>query len=97
LPRLSLDDVRKRPKVIVGSSDVTALLAFLGAHTGLVTFHGPMVAQQIARGEYDKRSLTGLLASRDPFGKLEAGATETTRILCGSSRCVSLLRAENFA
>lgn len=70
LPHLSLEDVRRRPKVVLGSSDVTALLAFLLAHTGLVTFHGPMVAQQIARGEYDESSLTGFTMGRESPRKL---------------------------
>ncbi len=41
LPYLSYDTIRQNPKVIVGFSDLTALLLGIHAQTGLVTFHGP--------------------------------------------------------
>lgn len=41
LPLLDWQTIAKFPKVIVGYSDITALLLSLHAKTGLVTFHGP--------------------------------------------------------
>lgn len=41
LPLLDYDLIRKHPKVVLGYSDVTALLLGIHAQTGLVTFHGP--------------------------------------------------------
>ncbi len=41
LPFLDFDAIRSHPKIIVGYSDVTALLLSIYAKTGLVTFHGP--------------------------------------------------------
>lgn len=41
LPLLDYQMIKKNPKVIVGYSDVTALLLGIHAQTGLVTFHGP--------------------------------------------------------
>jgi muramoyltetrapeptide carboxypeptidase len=41
LPFLDYDAIRRNPKVVVGYSDVTALLVGLHARTGLTTFHGP--------------------------------------------------------
>jgi muramoyltetrapeptide carboxypeptidase len=41
LPYLDYEAVRRDPKVVLGFSDVTALLLGLHARTGLVTFHGP--------------------------------------------------------
>lgn len=41
LPHLDYDRVRRDPKVVLGFSDVTALLLGLHARSGLVTFHGP--------------------------------------------------------
>ena len=41
LPYLDFDMIRRNPKIVVGYSDVTALLTSLYARTGLVTFHGP--------------------------------------------------------
>lgn len=41
LPHLDYDLIRQNPKIIVGFSDITALLLGITAQTGLVTFHGP--------------------------------------------------------
>jgi muramoyltetrapeptide carboxypeptidase len=41
LPHLDFDAIRRNPKVLVGYSDITALLNGIHARTGLVTFHGP--------------------------------------------------------
>jgi muramoyltetrapeptide carboxypeptidase len=49
LPYLSLE-LKKRPKIFVGYSDVTVLLNWLRQFCGMLTFHAPMVAMDIARG-----------------------------------------------
>jgi muramoyltetrapeptide carboxypeptidase len=41
LPYLDYEMIQRNPKIVVGYSDVTALLVGLHARTGLVTFHGP--------------------------------------------------------
>lgn len=41
LPYLDYDIIQKHPKIIMGFSDVTALLLAIYAKTGMVTFHGP--------------------------------------------------------
>src|SRR5262245_17406422 len=52
LPFLDFDTVRRNPKVIIGFSDVTALLLSIYAKTGMTTFHGP-----IGLGRWDSYSL----------------------------------------
>jgi len=42
LPFLDYEMIRKNPKVLIGYSDITALLLAIHAKTGLVTFHGPI-------------------------------------------------------
>ena len=42
LPHLDYDTIRRHPKVLMGFSDVSALLLGVHSRTGLVTFHGPM-------------------------------------------------------
>jgi muramoyltetrapeptide carboxypeptidase len=44
LPLLDSRIIRKNPKVVVGSSDITLLLIYLIQECGLVAFHGPMVS-----------------------------------------------------
>jgi len=41
LPYLDFDAIRRNPKIVLGFSDITALLLSIHAKTGLVTFHGP--------------------------------------------------------
>ena len=52
LPHLDFDTIRRNPKVMIGYSDITALLLSIHARTGLVTFHGP-----IGMGRWDTWSL----------------------------------------
>lgn len=50
LPYLDYEHLKKHPKLIIGYSDVTALLLGIYAQTGLVTFYGPAVVASF--GEY---------------------------------------------
>jgi muramoyltetrapeptide carboxypeptidase len=52
LPYLDFDTIRRNPKVIIGYSDITALLVSIYGRTGLITFHGP-----IGLGRWDPWSL----------------------------------------
>lgn len=52
LPYLDYDVIRRNPKILIGYSDITALLLGIHAKTGLVTFHGP-----IALGRWDAWSV----------------------------------------
>ena len=48
LGALDLQIIKSHPKIFVGYSDLTALLTYFSDATGLVTFHGPMVAKDWA-------------------------------------------------
>lgn len=52
LPLLDMNVIRRNPKILMGFSDITALLNGIHAHTGLVTFHGPN-----AGGRWDEFSV----------------------------------------
>lgn len=41
LPLLNYDLIRRNPKLLIGYSDITALLLAIHAKTGLITMHGP--------------------------------------------------------
>lgn len=41
LPYLDFAHIRRNPKIVLGYSDITALLLSIHAKSGLVTFHGP--------------------------------------------------------
>jgi muramoyltetrapeptide carboxypeptidase len=99
LEHLEPSRFRDRPKIFLGSSDITVLLCYLFAQARLVCFHGPMVAQQIARGEaaYDPASLTGLLGQPEPWGRLLVGGTSILHPGAGEGTlvggCLSLITA----
>jgi muramoyltetrapeptide carboxypeptidase len=46
LPLLDWPTIARNPKILLGYSDITALLLALHAKTGLVTFHGPLGTSQ---------------------------------------------------
>lgn len=50
LPYIDYEYLKKHPKIIIGYSDVTALLLAVYAKTGLVTFYGPAAASSF--GEF---------------------------------------------
>ena len=55
-----MTESREKPKIVVGFSDVTALLAALYSRCGLVTFHGPVVA---GLPGVDAQSLAALMSA----------------------------------
>ncbi|MEM7118872.1 MAG: LD-carboxypeptidase [Chloroflexota bacterium] len=57
LPFLDLDLIRNNPKILIGFSDITALLNGIHRRTGLVTFHGPDAEMRYTKytlAEYEK-------------------------------------------
>lgn len=61
LDRIDFKLVKKNPKIIMGFSDVTALLASFNARAGLVTFHGPILKwlHKIDEPDFVLKILTG--------------------------------------
>jgi muramoyltetrapeptide carboxypeptidase len=45
LDKIDYELIKKNPKIIVGYSDITALLLAIYKKTGLITFHGPIVRE----------------------------------------------------
>jgi muramoyltetrapeptide carboxypeptidase len=68
LPGIDWDLLARRPRAYVGYSDLTPFLLAVVARLGLVAFHGPLVAAELARGlaPGEEASLLGALAGRYP-------------------------------
>jgi len=68
LPAIDWDLLGRRPRAYVGFSDLTPFLLAVVRRLGLVVFHGPMVAADLARGmpPEDAASLLGALAGSYP-------------------------------
>lgn len=94
LEKLDFGLVATHPKIIVGCSDLTSLLTAVVDRTGLVTFHGPMVAKDIADATFDAASWENALSGRS-FWDISTAGVEVLR--GGSARgrlyggCLSLL------
>ncbi len=92
LSRLDPAELAARPKIQMGGSDVTALLAYVSQRARIVTFYGPMVAVQISQGEpLDwEQVLGGSLPSPHRFRDEDVLASGTAEApLVGG--CLSLL------
>jgi muramoyltetrapeptide carboxypeptidase len=63
LERLNFELFTQHPKIILGCSDLTSLLTAIADRTGLVSFHGPMLAKDIADGSFEKSSWSNALAA----------------------------------
>lgn len=85
------------PKIVMGYSDFTSILNFIGQRLGWVSFHGPVVAKDIGDnlGELGEQSLQRALSNPAPLGKLKPKGLvslvpgEATGPLVGG--CLSLL------
>ncbi len=75
LPMLDFNEIRANPKIIIGYSDITALVNPVYQLSGLVAFHGP-----VATSTFDKYSLDSFrrtLMNKGPAG--EFGESEEFR------------------
>jgi muramoyltetrapeptide carboxypeptidase len=76
LPHLDAALMRETPTLLVGYSDVTALLGFVTTQCGVTAIHGPTVTGRLGRGEsaYDRASFVRAVSDAAPPGVLDAPA-----------------------
>ncbi len=81
LPLLDRSALRRSPKVFIGYSDLTSILAFLTTGCGVVAFHGPMLAGRLGAGDakYDRASFVNAVSRREPLGELAPPGLDTIR------------------
>ena len=73
LEKLDFELVRQNPKIIIGYSDITSLITAIYLKTGLVTFHGPMVASELYRDDvdfYNAPNMLKALTTPEPIGSV---------------------------
>ena len=59
LPKINYKLIKKNPKVLIGYSDITALLLAIYQKTGLIGFHGPLASSDFT--DYSVKHLKGVL------------------------------------
>jgi muramoyltetrapeptide carboxypeptidase len=68
LDQLDFDALTRRPKPLMGYSDITAILNAVTRRTGVVTFHAPMA--RAAMPAFSRWHFERVLASAEPAGRL---------------------------
>ncbi len=81
LPFLDIDDLRASRTLVIGYSDITALLDVATGHAGLVSIHGPMAEGRLARGPdaYDRDSFLRLTMDPVAFGRVDTTGARIIR------------------
>ena len=92
LPRLDFGAMRRSPKILVGFSDVSALLAALYARCGLITFHGPTITTLAASDPASRAALFDAVS-----GKVPAALNSIGRRVVQPGRAVAPVLAGNLA
>jgi len=96
LEQLDFDLIARQPKILLGCSDITTLLTAIHDRTGLVTFHGPMVAKDLAGGTFDLSSWNNCLSGANGW-EVPANGVEVLRPGRARARlyggCLSMLVA----
>jgi muramoyltetrapeptide carboxypeptidase len=90
LHRVDMDLVARRPKPVIGFSDITALLNALTSATGVVTFHGPTARQPMTA--FGRQHFERVLGSNAPAGRLERLAPPADVLVPRAPRVATIVR-----
>ena len=94
LDKIDYDLIEKNPKVLIGFSDITALLIAITAKTGLVTFHGPV--GNSGWNDFCKSIFTNVVMTPKSFIYPENPLTENKSTLINSGKASGILYGGNL-
>jgi muramoyltetrapeptide carboxypeptidase len=89
LPYLDYDLIARKPKVLIGYSDITALLNAVHQRTGLITFHGPVGASNF--DAYTIDNFKRVVMTAEPAGVLNPPAKKPNELVDRTNRIVKLV------
>lgn len=101
LHAVDYDAMRRRPRALIGYSDITALHAAIGRRCSLVTYHGPTA--RAALTDFSRDSLArALVTRRDPCGvaagaRVLRGGRAAGRLVGGNLALLAALAGTPFA
>jgi len=101
LPAVDYDAMRRRPKALLGYSDITALHAAFAVRSGVVSYHAPTARGLLTAFTRDSL-MSAVIAQRDPCGvaagarTLREGRAEG-RLVGGNLALLSALAGTPFA
>ncbi len=88
LDRIDYEAIIRRPKIVIGFSDITALLNAMTRLTGVVTFHGPVARASMT--EFSRRHFEVVLSGAGAAGRLERLPEPPGVLLSQENRIVTL-------
>jgi muramoyltetrapeptide carboxypeptidase len=88
LPFLDYDLIARKPKVIIGYSDITALLNAIHKKSGIVTFHGPVGSSTL--DPYSLENYKRVVMTAAPAGELAPPPKKPSELIDRENRIVQL-------
>jgi muramoyltetrapeptide carboxypeptidase len=88
LPYLDFDLIARKPKVVIGYSDITALINAIHQKTGLITFHGPVGGSVF--DPYTIENFKRVVMTAEPAGLLPTPPKKATELVDRTNRIVKL-------
>ncbi len=79
LPKIDYRLIRHHPKILIGYSDITALLLAIYRHAGLITFHGPVASSTFS--DYSVAHLRAVLIEPQPSLTINMAAENAQKAL----------------
>lgn len=89
LDRVDYDAIARRPKAILGFSDITALLNAVTRVTGVVTYHGPVARAPMSA--FSRRHFQRVLTSTEVPGRLDRLPSPADVLVPQEHRIVTLV------
>lgn len=86
--------IEKNPKVVIGFSDITALLIAITTKTGLITFHGPV--GNSGWNDFTKSIFTNVTMTNKSFNFPENPATENLPVMINAGKATGELVGGNL-
>ena len=103
LPLLDFSLIQNNPKIFIGLSDISAMLAAIYSKTGLVTFHGPMVTTLSNATQKSREALKAAISPDQPHelemvnGITIRSGSASGRVLGGNLTTLNHLLGTPFA
>jgi len=70
LGELDYDAIRRDPKIVMGYSDITAIVNAIATHSGVIAFHGPVASHGSSYSGIARAYFQRTLMSTEPVGTL---------------------------
>lgn len=94
LDKIDYDVIKKNPKVLIGFSDITALLLAINHKTKLITFHGPV--GNSGWNDFTKNIFTNVIMVAKPFNFPENPASEDKPFVINGGKASGALVGGNL-